>query len=126
MLTPIPRRILRDSAVFHVPTGVDRYQTPTTEDVAIECVHIQADNSIRKTPNNTEVTLRATLFVDARYSKPHVDLWGLQEAAQAAGGVMTCTVTTKYNAVLGPLTVAVVEPLPDDEGNLHHYEIGLY
>ena len=99
MLTPIPRRILRDSVVFHVPTGVDRYQTPTTEDVTIECVHIQADNSVRKTPNNTEVTLRATLFVDARYSKPHVDLWGLQEAAQAAGSVLTCTVTTKYGPI---------------------------
>ena len=126
MLTPIPRRILRDSVVFHTVKGVDRYQTPTTEDVTVNCVHIQADNSIRKTPNNTEVTLRATLFVYARYSKPHVDLWALQEAAQAAGGVMTCTVTTKYGAVLGPLTVAAVEPLPDDEGNLHHWEVALY
>ena len=126
MLTPIPRRILRDSVVFHKVKSVDRYQAQTTEDVTVNCVHIQADNSVRKTPNNTEVTLRATLFVDARYSKPHVDLWALQEAAQAAGGVMTCTVTTKYGAVLGPLTVAVVEPLPDDEGNLHHWEVGLY
>ena len=126
MLTPIPRRILRDTAVFHVPSGVDKYQKPTTSDTTINCVHIQASNDVRKNAQNVEITLRAILFVDARYSKPHVDLWALQEAAEAAGGVMTCTVTTKYNATLGPLTVAVVEALPDDEGNLHHWEIGLY
>ena len=125
MLTPIPRRILRDTVTFSVPTGVDKYQKPTVKTVTVRNVHIQSDNATRLSAQNTEVTLRATLFIDARYSTPKVDLWALQEAAQAAGGVMTCMVTDKRGSVTGPYRVLVVDGLPDDEDNLHHWELGL-
>jgi len=126
MLSPIPRRILRDTATFSVPGSFDRYQTPqnvTTYTVAN--VHLQADNSTHKTAQNTEVTLRGVLFIDARYSTPALDYEALQEAVQAAGGVMTCTVANKRGSTSGPFTVAVVDGLPDDEDNLHHWELGL-
>ena len=126
MLSPIPRRILRDTAVFSVPSGFDRYQNPvnpTTYTVAN--VHIQSDNSTHKTAQNTEVTLRGILFVDARYSTPKLDYQDLQESAQAAGGVMTVVVSDKHGNPTGPYTVLVVDALPDDEDNLHHYELGL-
>lgn len=126
MLSPIPRRILRDSAAFSVPAGFDRYQNPIDPTVYnVENVHIQADNSTHKTAQNTEVTLRGILFVDARYSTPKLDYEALQEAAQAAGGVMTVTVSDKHGNSSGPYTVLVVDALPDDEDNLHHYELGL-
>ena len=126
MLSPIPRRILRDTAVFSVPSGFDRYQNPVTPtSYTVENVHIQADNSTHKTAQNTEITLRGILFVDARYSAPKLDYNSLQETAHAAGGVMTVTVTDKHGNSVGPYTVLVVDALPDDEDNLHHDELGL-
>lgn len=126
MLSPIPRRILRDTATFSVPAGFDRYQQPLNPTTyTVSNVHIQSDNSTHKTAQNTEVTLRGVLFVDARYSTPKLDYTALQEAAQAAGGVMTVTVTDKRGSSTGPYTVLVVDALPDDEDNVHHYELGL-
>jgi len=126
MLSPIPRRILRDTATFSVPAGFDRYQAPLNPtEYVVSNVHIQNSNETRKAANNTEVSLSAILFVDARYSTPSLDFWALQEAAQAAGGVMTCTVKDKRGGVTGPYSVLVVDGLPDDEDNLHHWELGL-
>ena len=126
MLSPIPLRILRDTAIFTVPTSFDRYQKPTSvETYTVTGVHVQADNSTHKTRENTEVVLRGVLFVDARYSMPHLDLEALQEKAQKAGGVMTCQIRNRRGRTSGPYTVLVVDALPDDEDNLHHYELGL-
>ena len=126
MLSPIPRRILRDTATFSVPAGFDRYQKPqNAATYTVANVHLQADNSTHKTPQNTEVTLRGVLFIDARYSTPALDYAALQEAAQAAGGVMTVTVVNKRGSRSGPYDVVVVDGLPDDEDNLHHWEIGV-
>lgn len=126
MLSPIPRRILRDTLTLTVPGGFDRYQAPINPTVyTVQNVHIQSNNETRKTTENTEVVLRAILFVDARYSTPALDFWALQTAAQQAGGVMTCTVTDRRGSVTGPYTVLVVDGLPDDEDNLHHWELGL-
>lgn len=130
MLSPIPRRILRDTMTLYVPTSFDRYQKPVfdpqqTTSYTVQNVHIQADNSTRKTAQNTEVTLRGIIFIDARYSTPALDYEALQEAAQAAGGVLTCTVTNRRGGQSGPFSVLVVDALPDDEDNLHHWEIGV-
>ena len=126
MLSPIPRSILKETLTLSVPSGFDRYQNPLAPTVyTVSCVHLQADNSTHKTAQNTEVTLRGVLFVDGRYSCPQLDYEALQEAAQAAGGVMSCTVTNKRGATVGPFDVLVVDGLPDDEDNLHHWELGL-
>lgn len=126
MLAPIPRTILRDKLTLSVPSGFDRYQNPLNPTTyTVSNVHIQSDNSTRKTSANTEVTLKGVIFIDARYSLPALDYEALQAAAQAAGGVLTCTVTKRNGSVSGPHTVVVVDALPDDEDNLHHYEIGV-
>lgn len=125
MLSPIPRRILRSSAVFSVPTGIDRYQKPTYTTYTVYNVHCQSDNSTRKTAQNTEVSLRGILFIDARHSTPALDYTALQEAAQAAGGVMTVRVTGRDGRTSPAYTVLVVDELSDDEDNLHHWELGL-
>lgn len=126
MLSPIPRSILRDTATFAVPGGFDRYQNPQNETTyVVNNVHIQADNSTHKTAQNTEVTLRGIIFIDTRHSKPNYNYEELQEAAQAAGGVMTVTVKDRRGRISGPYTVEVVDALPDDEDNIHHWEIGV-
>jgi hypothetical protein len=109
-----------------VPSGFDRYQQPLEPTVyTVTSVHLQSNNETRKTTDNTEVTLRGTLFVDARYSSPQLDYWALQAQTQQIGGVMTCTVTDRRGNVTGEYTIAVVDGLPDDEANLHHWELGL-
>lgn len=125
MLSPIPRRILRDTATFSVPTGIDRYQKPQTVNYTVQNVHIQSDNSTKRNAQNTEVTLRGVLFVDSRYSTPTLNFLALQTQAQQAGGVITCTVTDRRGGTTGPYTVEIVDGLPDDEDNLHHWELGL-
>ena len=65
------------------------------------------------------------LFVDARYSTPTLDYEALQESAQQAGGVMRAVVSGRGGRSMGPFSVLVVDGLPDDEGQLHHWELGL-
>ena len=125
MLTPIPRRILRDTLTLYVPTGFDRYQKPTETAYTVNNVHLQANNETRKTAQNTEVVLRGVLFVDKRYSTPTLDYEALQESAQQAGGVMRAVVSGRGGRSMGPFSVLVVDGLPDDEGQLHHWELGL-
>lgn len=126
MLSPIPRRILRDTLSLDVPSGFDGYQSPVdVTTYTVTNVHFQGDNSTHKTANNTEVTLRGIIFVDAHHSTPSLDYETLQSTVQALGGQMTCSITTRRGTTLGPFSVAVVEALPDDEDNLHHWEIGV-
>ena len=131
MMSPIPRRILTDRVTFLCPAGFDEYQKPTGEQrVEIANVHLQADNITKRINTdasgyNTEVTLKGILFVDARYSRPLPDLEALQEDTQKAGGILTCEVENRAGGLSGPYTVVSVDALPDDEGRLHHYEIGV-
>ena len=125
MLRPIPRQMLRSTLTLYVPTGFDRYQKPTNETYTVKNVHIQADNITRHTTENTEVTLKGILFIDQHYSTPTLDYEALQASVQAAGGVMTCKVTDKRGSETGSYTIITVDALPDDEDNIHHYELGL-
>lgn len=125
MLSPIPGSILRDTVVIKVPTGVDRYQQTTDKSYTVRHVHMQSDNHTKKGPGNTEVSLKGTLFVDARRSMPRLDWEALQEAAQAAGAQMTLEVINRAGKRSGPYTVEIVDGLPDDEDHLHHWEIGV-
>jgi hypothetical protein len=108
-----------------VPTGIDRYQKPVGETYTVQNVHIQSDNRTHKTADNTEVSLTGIIFIDARRSEPALDYWALQRKAHEAGSVMTCKVTGRNGSVSGPYTILVVDGLPDDEDNLHHWEIGV-
>ena len=127
MLSPIPRRILQDTLTLNVPTAFDRYQTPTLPEspYVVKNVHFQGDNTTKLSTQNSEVTLAGIIFIDSRYSKPALDYEALQEAAQAAGGEMTATITGKRGGTIGPFRVVTVDGLPDDEDNLHHWEIGV-
>ena len=118
MLRPIPPQILRSTATVKACTGLDKYQNPTYAEYTVNRVHIQPSNEIRKTPSNTDCTLRAILFVDARHSTP-IDWWGLFTTAHDMGGDMKVTIRgVEY-------TVFTVEELRDDTDKFHHWEIGL-
>lgn len=119
MLKPIPSKILRSTATVKACTGIDRYQNPTYTEYTIHKVHLQPTNEIRKTPSNTDCTLRSILFVDAVKSTPFLDWEALFKAAgEKAGDVRVVIRNVEY-------TVQSVDALRDDTDTLHHYEIGL-
>lgn len=118
MLRPIPARILRSIATVKVCAGLDRYQNPTWTEYTVKNVHLQPTNEIRKTANNTDCTLRAILFADARRSTSF-DWDGQFTACHSQGADMKVTVRgTEY-------TVFSVDALRDDTDRLHHWEVGL-
>ncbi len=119
MFPPIPRQMLTQTATILACTGTDKWKEPRTVSYTVQHVHLQDSNSVRKTAENTEVVLRAILYVDARRSFPLLDWRQLLRTAQAAGGDVTVTVDgVTY-------TVETVDALPDDRGRLHHYEAGV-
>ena len=119
MLKPIPSKILRSTATVKYCTGVDRYQNQTYTTETVNKVHLQPTNEIRKTESNTDCTLRAILFVDAKTSTPALDWCGLLRSSHAAcGGMRVIVRGTEY-------TVIGVDELRDDTDILHHWEVSL-
>ncbi len=125
MLTPIPSVMLKDSAVFHVPVSMDKYQKPVYQDYEVSHVHIQNSNEVRRTSMNEEVVIRAILFVDSKKSTPIYDYMSLVASAQAVGADMTVTVTEASGNSF-EYTVVLVDAVPDVPATrTHHTEIGL-
>lgn len=119
MLKPIPANILKTAATLKVCTGVDRYQNQTHDEYALKKVHLQPTNEIRKTQDNTDISLRSILFVDARISTPSLDWCSLLQTAHVNLGDMRVIVRGVEYTVIG------VDELRDDTDNLHHWEISL-
>ena len=119
MLKPIPARILKSTATVKVCSGVDRYQNQTYTEYAVKKVHLQPTNEIRKTQDNTDITLRSILFVDAHVSTPSLDWYSLLETAHTNLGDMRVIVRGQEFTVIG------VDELRDDTDNLHHWEVSL-
>lgn len=125
MLRPIPSVMLKDTAVFHVPTSMNKYQEPVYEDFTVKNVHIQPTNATKKNVSNEEVVLRALLFIDGRRSTPNYDYLAWQVAAETIGANITVDVTGCTGQSM-TYTVETVDALPDVPATrVHHTEIGL-
>ena len=119
MLKPIPGKILKTTATVKACSGVDRYQNQTYTEYTVKRVHLQPTNDIRKTPDNTDETLRSILFVDARISTPRLDWCALLQTAHENKGDLRVIVRGDMYTVVG------VDALRDDTDNLHHWEVSL-
>lgn len=125
-LSPIPSRMLHDTAVFKVVTGMDRYQQKTYEEYTVSNVHLQSNSDTIKKANDTEVQLKGILFVDARRSLPVYDLNAFQDQSLKNGDTMRVTVYDASGNNAGEYAVLVVDSLPDVPATrVHHYELGL-
>lgn len=125
-LSPIPSRMLHDTAIIKVVTGMDRYQEKVYEEYEISHVHLQSDTDAVKRANDTEVQLKGVLFVDARRSQPVYDLNALQEQSLGNGDTMRVTVYDASGNNAGDYAVLVVDSLPDVPATrVHHWELGL-
>ena len=125
MLRPIPSQLLRDSMTLNVCTGVDAWQKPTWQPYEVWNVHIQNTNETKKTADNTEVVLRAVIFVDTVRSTPALDYEALCQQSQAAGKPMRATVQNFQGQTLGDFEILTVDPGPDvPDTRVHHIELG--
>ena len=89
-LSPIPARILKQSATLRVCSGVDMWQKPAWTETALGCICIQPSNETRKTKDNTEAVLRSLCFVDAVRSTPRgLDFDAMQRQSEQNGQPMT-------------------------------------
>ena len=126
MLRPIPQSLLGDLVVLKVCTGVDVWQNPTWREYTVKNVHLQNTNEVRKSKENTEVVLRALLFVDSRLSSPVLDYDSLAEQSQAAGKPMRAAVYNSKGQKYGDYEVITVDPVPDYPATrVHHIELGV-
>lgn len=125
MLRPIPSQLLRDSMTLNVCTGVDAWQKPTWQPYEVQNVHIQNTNETKKTADNTEVVLRAVIFVDTVRSTPTLDYEALCQQSQAVGKPMRATVQDANGNDLGDFEILTVDPVPDvPDTRVHHIELG--
>ena len=125
-LAPIPSRMLHDTVILKVCTGMDRYQKKTYDEYTINNVHLQSNSDTVKKANDTEVQLKGILFVDGRKSLPAYDLNALQDQSLANGDTMRAVVTDAAGNDAGDYAVLVVDSLPDVPATrIHHYELGL-
>lgn len=126
MLRPIPSRLLRDLVTIKVCTGMDAWQNPDWDDYIVSNVHLQNSNEVRKSKDNTEVVLRAILFIDSVRSVPALDYGALMDQSEAAGKPMRCIVQDAAGNTSGDFEVVLVDLVPDVPANrIHHVELGL-
>ena len=119
VLRPIPARMLHDTAVFHVTTGIDDWQAPTTKDVYIPACHVQPVHEIRKSSANTDISAKGVLFVPG----DNPDMVQIAKESEAAGHPLTVTVTTAYG-LESAYAVLSVDALPDVPAlAVHHWEV---
>ena len=125
-LSPIPSRMLHDTAIFKVVKGIDRYQNKIYDEYTVNNVHLQSSNVTVKGPDDTEVQLKGILFVDARRSLPVLDLYALQKASLLMGDTMRVVVNDASGVEVGDYAVLIVDDLPDVPATRrHHWELGL-
>lgn len=111
---------------LYVCTGVDVWQNPTWQTYSVSNVHLQNTNEVKKSKENTEVVLRAVLFVDSKRSFPSLDYSALVTQSEAAGKPMRCTVSNAQGEQQGDFEVLVVDLVPDVPATrIHHIELGL-
>lgn len=118
MITTIPAQMLKDSVSVFVPSGVDAWGKPTQETYTQTRVHLQEVSTFQRSTADMQAEYKATLFVDARLSRPFLDWGALQTAAEAAG----YQITLRVGAAV--YTVKHVDSVHNDMGGLHHYEVG--
>ena len=126
MLRPIPQSLLGDIATIKVCSGVDVWQNPSWQTYTVNNVHLQNTNEVKKSKDNTEVVLRATLFIDSILSQPNLDYAALVDQSEAAGKPMRCVVTDSNGNETGDFEVLIVDLVPDVPATrVHHIELGL-
>lgn len=108
-----------DVATLNVVTGIDQWQKQTTRTYSLTKVHMQNTNEVRRTAENTEVVLRSILFYDCRLSRPQLNIWELNNQSLQSGARMSIVYQGQT------YTVQTCDLVPNDNGQPHHYELGL-
>ena len=119
MLRPIPRQILSQSMVLHIPISCDSDYNVQYKNITVARVHLQDDRAILKQNDNTEIQRKGILFIDSKLSSPKLDYLRLEAEANKIGANLRCTIDG-YN-----YEILVIDAVPDDHGHTHHYEVSV-
>jgi hypothetical protein len=118
--------MLHDTAKFYVVKSMDRYQAKTYDEYTVKHVHLQNAIDTIKGPDNTEVQLKAILFVDCKKSTPCYDLYQMQCDSLKAGDTMRVEIKDAYGEVVDNFAVIKVDGIPDVPADrTHHWELSL-
>lgn len=123
-MRPLPLQMLRHSATLTVPDSVTGWHAPDgSHTAALSRIHVQLTRAMDTTGGyqaDMDVKPRAELWYDCHLSTPRgIDFIGLQRDAEAVGGHLRVTAGgVDYR-------VSLVDLLPDDRGNPHHYRLEL-
>lgn len=71
---PLPRRLMRQTAVVRVPKNDSHYGGEFEEPMTIERVRFEASASIRRTDYQLQAPVKGTLFIDAVNSSPAMEV----------------------------------------------------
>ena len=118
MLKTIPSRILAHSCVLRVPAA-DAWGEAAWESHAISRVNIQPSHRVIIGKDAKQRELAAVMFYDCRLSQGAEDLAAWQAEAEAANRPLE--IDWQGNTY----SVIAIDWLCDDEGNPHHWEVGL-
>ncbi len=125
-LSPIPSRMLHDTAIIKVLKSMDRYQNKEYDEIIVEHVHLQSDTDVVKRANDTEVQLKGILFVDCRRSAPDLDYNALQKESLLIGDTMRVVIKDAGGNETGDFAILTVDGVPDVPATrTHHWELGL-
>lgn len=114
-----PKHVYNSAITLKVCTAVDKWQAPTFASYTITGVNFQNAHETRLNYDNTEVVLRALVFIDSDYSTPHYDLWALQKQSEANGQAM------HIEAGGDDYEVLIVDRIENQYGRFDHWELSL-
>ena len=114
-----PKYVYNATIAVNVCQSVDRWQAATDTTTTVKGVNFQDAHDTALNKDNTEVSLRALVFIDSDYSTPHLDYWSLQKSSETAGRPMTIT----YGGDL--YEVLTVDRVDNQHGKLDHWELSL-
>ncbi len=108
---PLPRRLMRQTAVVRVPKEGSPYGGEFEEPVTIERVRFEASASIRRTDYQLQAPVKGTLFIDPKASRGGF--------AIPAGSLVS------VDGEVSEATVHDCETIRDGSGRVHHWEVAL-
>lgn len=117
MVRKPPKHVYGMECTFHVASDIDKWSAVQWTDYAINGVNVQPAHDTTRTKDNTEVSVKAVIFIDSAYSNPFYSLLTLQKESESHGHQMTVTWGGET------MTVATVEPLYDEFCRLDHFEV---
>lgn len=112
-----PKHIYGMEAVFRAAESVDKWGKVVWRNIPVRGVNVQPSHDTVRSKDNTEVKVKAVIFVDSLYSSPFADLVAIKNESEGNGHQMTVMFGGE------PLTVVAVDTIYNEYCAIDHYEV---